>query len=76
MENLIDAKNLLSMIEDGANPKDYTLQELDMLSDYVTSEGIKYETLPDSLKFNTAFAASCKQRGTILPAIVMYYCFN
>jgi hypothetical protein len=76
MENSIDVKNLLSMIVDGANPKDYTLQELDILSDYVTSEGIKYETLPDSLKFNTAFAASCKQRGTILPDIVMYYCFN
>ncbi len=76
MENSIDVKNLLSMIVDGANPKDYTLQELDMLSEYVTSEGIKYETLPDSLKFNTAFAASCKQRGTILPDIVMYYCFN
>ncbi len=76
MENSIDVKNLLSMIVDGANPKDYTLQELDMLSDYVTTEGIKYETLPDSLKFNTAFAASCKQRGTILPDIVMYYCFN
>ena len=76
MENLIDCKNLLSMIIDGANPKNFTPQELDLLSDYVTSEGIKYETLPDSLKFNTTFATSCKQRGIILPDIVMYYCFN
>jgi hypothetical protein len=76
MENFIDVKNILSMIEEGANPKDFSLHELDMLSDYVTSEGIKYETLPDSLKFNVAFASSCKQRGIILPDIVMYYCFN
>lgn len=76
MENFIDVKNLLSMIENGANPKDCTLQELDLLSDYVTTEGIRYETLPDSLKFNTAFATRCKQRGIILPDIVMYYCFN
>jgi hypothetical protein len=76
MENLIDCKNLLSMISDGANPKNCTSQELDLLSDYVITEGIKYETLPDSLKFNTAFASKCKQRGIILPDIVMYYCFN
>ena len=76
MENFIDVKNLLSMIEGGANPKDCSLQELEMLSDYVRSEGIKYETLPDSLKFNTVFASKCKQRGVILPDIVMYYCFN
>lgn len=76
METLIDAKNLFMMVENGANVKSMTDLELDALADYVISEGFKYETLPDSLKFNSAFAIKCRQRGIILPDIVMYYCFN
>jgi hypothetical protein len=76
METLIDAKNLYTMIENGASTRDLTNIELETLADYVITEGFKYETLPDSLKFKTGFAAICRQRGVILPDIVMYYCFN
>lgn len=76
MEYLTDAKKLLSLIEDGASTRELTDFELDALSDYVVTEGINYETLPDGLKFKTAFATRCKQRGILLPDIVMYYCFN
>jgi len=76
METLIDAKNLYTMIENGASTRDLTNLELECLADYVIAEGFKYETLPDALKFKTAFATICRQRGVILPDIVMYYCFN
>lgn len=76
MEYLIDVKNLFSMILDGANTRDLTDFELESLADYVIAEGLHYEELPDSLKFKTAFATKCKQRGILLPDIVMYYCFN
>jgi len=76
METSIDAKKLFMMIQDGANVRALTDFEMDFLADYIITEGIKYESLPDSLKFKTAFASKCKQRGLALPDIVMYYCFN
>ena len=76
MEYLIDVKNLFSMISDGASTRELTEIELELLADYIITEGYKYNELPDSLKFKTAFAAKCKERGVILPDIVMYYCFN
>lgn len=76
METSIDAKKLFMMIQDGANVRALTDFEMEFLADYIITEGIKYETLPDSLKFKTEFASKCKQRGLVLPDIVMYYCFN
>ena len=76
MEYLIDVKNLFSMISDGASTRELTEFELESLADFIISEGYKYDELPDSLKFKAAFASKCKQRGVILPDIVMYYCFN
>ncbi len=76
MEYLIDVKNLFLMISEGASTRDLTEFELESLADYIITEGYKYNELPDSLKFKSAFASKCKQRGVILPDIVMYYCFN
>ena len=76
MENEINPKRLLLMIEDGASTKDLTAFEMESLADFVITEGYKYNDLPDSLKFKPAFASMCKQRGVVLPDIVMFYCFN
>ena len=76
MEYIIDAKSLFDNIELGASTRDLTDFEIKALADYVITEGIKYDLLPDGLKFKTSFATECKNRGVILPDIVMYYCFN
>jgi hypothetical protein len=74
---MTSAKELFEKISgEGYSTRDLTNDELVILADYVISEGFKYEELPDSLKFKTAFAAICRHRGVILPDIVMYYCFN
>lgn len=76
MEYIIDTKNLFINIEQGASTRDLTDFEVRALADYVITEGMKYDLLPDGLKFKTSFATECRNRGVILPDIVMYYCFN
>jgi hypothetical protein len=76
MEYIIDVKNLFINIEQGASIRDLTNFEIQALADYVITEGINYDLLPDGLKFKTSFATECRNRGVILPDIVMYYCFN
>jgi hypothetical protein len=76
MEYIIDTKNLFINIEQGASTRDLTDFEVQALADYVITEGMKYDLLPDGLKFKTSFATECRNRGVILPDIVMYYCFN
>ena len=76
MEYIIDTKNLFINIEQGASTRDLTDFEVQALADYVITEGMKYDLLPDGLKFKTRFATECRNRGVILPDIVMYYCFN
>ena len=69
-------KDLFTQICEGAITSDLTNDELTALADYIITQGFKYEELPDSLKYKTAFATICRQRGLVLPDIVMYYCFN
>jgi hypothetical protein len=76
MEYIIDVKNLFINIEQGASIRDLTNFEIQALADYVITEGMNYDLLPDGLKFKTSFATECRNRGVILPDIVMYYCFN
>lgn len=77
MDTIEGAKDLFDKISNfGYSTRDLTNDELTILADYVISEGFKYEELPDSLKYKTAFAQICRQRGIILPDIVMFYCFN
>lgn len=76
MEYIIDVKNLFINIEQGASTRDLTNFEIQALADYVIAESISYDLLPDGLKFKTSFATECRNRGVVLPDIVMYYCFN
>jgi hypothetical protein len=76
MEYIIDVKNLFINIEQGASIRDLTNFEIQALADYIITEGMNYDLLPDGLKFKTSFATECRNRGMILPDIVMYYCFN
>jgi hypothetical protein len=76
MEYIIDVKNLFINIEQGASIRELTNVEIQALADYVITEGMNYDLLPDGLKFKTSFATECRNRGVILPDIVMYYCFN
>ena len=76
MEYIIDTQNLFINIEQGASTRDLTDFEVQALADYVITEGMKYDLVPDGLKFKTSFAVECRNRGVILPDIVMYYCFN
>lgn len=69
-------KDLFNEICEGASTSSLSQDEIEALADYVITQGFKYEELPDGLKFKTAFATVCRQRGVILPDIVMYYCFN
>jgi hypothetical protein len=74
---IINAKKILMLFEEcGGSSKSLSDLEIDSLADYVVAEGIHYDTLPDTLKFNAKLAAECRHRGLILPDIVMYYCFN
>ena len=74
---IINAKKILTLFEEyGGSSKSLSDLEIGALADYIISEGINYNTIPDTLKFNTKLATQCKQRGLILPDIVMYYCFN
>jgi hypothetical protein len=73
---ILYTKDLFTQICEGASISSLTNDELSALADYVISQGFKYDELPDRLKFKPAFAAICRQRGVILPDIVMYYCFN
>lgn len=73
---ILYTKDLFTQICEGAPTSSLTNDELTALADHVITEGFKYNELPDSLKFKTAFATICRQRGIILPDIVMYYCFN
>lgn len=74
---IINAKKVLMLFEEyGGSSKSLSDVELSSLADYIISEGINYDTLPDALKYNTRLATECRQRGLILPDIVMYYCFN
>ncbi len=74
--NINGKKIYLLFEEHGTSSKHLTDTEVASLADYITSEGINYDTIPDTLKFNTRVASACKQRGLILSDIVMYYCFN
>ena len=69
-------RSAVPIIEQGASIRDLTNFEIQALADYVITEGINYDLLPDGLKFKTSFATECRNRGVILPDIVMYYCFN
>jgi hypothetical protein len=73
---ILYTKDLFTQICEGAPTSSLTNDELTALADYVINQGFKYNELPDSLKFKAAFATICRQRGVILPDIVMYYCFN
>ena len=74
---IINAKKILTLFEEyGGSSKSLSDLEISALADYIVTEGINYNTIPDTLKFNTRLATQCKQRGLILPDIVMYYCFN
>ena len=74
---IINAKKILTLFEEyGGSSKSLSDFEISALADYIIAEGINYNTIPDTLKFNTRLATQCKQRGLILPDIVMYYCFN
>ena len=53
MEYIIDTKNLFINIEQGASTRDLTDFEVQALADYVITEGMKYDLLPDGLKFKT-----------------------
>jgi hypothetical protein len=74
---IIKEKKILTLFEEyGGSSKSLSDLEIGALADYIVTEGINYNTIPDTLKFNTKLATQCKQRGLILPDIVMYYCFN
>lgn len=74
--NINGKKIYLLFEEHGASSRHLTDTEVVSLADYIISEGINYDTIPDTLKFNSRVATACKQRGIVLPDIVMYYCFN